>query len=69
MEIKDIEKLARLMQETGLTALEYAQGETQLKLERKQEITVAAAPPPRSPAPPPGGARPALGGRGCRAPP
>ena len=43
MEIKDIEKLARLMQETGLTALEYAQGEAQLKLERKQEITVAAA--------------------------
>ena len=44
MEIKDIEKLARLMQETGLTALEYAQGEAQLKLERKQEITVAAPP-------------------------
>lgn len=60
MEIKDIEKLARLMQETGLTALEYAQGETQLKLERKQEITVAAAAAPVSAAPSLGGAE-ALG--------
>ena len=56
MEIKDIEKLARLMQETGLTALEYAQGETQLKLERKQEITVAGAAAPVSAAPSLGGA-------------
>ena len=60
MEIKDIEKLARLMQETGLTALEYAQGEAQLKLERKQEITVAAAAAPVSAAPSLGGAE-ALG--------
>ena len=56
MEIKDIEKLARLMQETGLTALEYAQGEAQLKVERKQEITVAAA------AAAPVSAAPSLGG-------
>ena len=34
MEIKDIEKLARLMQETGLTALEYAQGEPPLRFLR-----------------------------------
>ena len=60
MEIKDIEKLARLMQETGLTALEYAQGEAQLKLERKQETTVAAAAAPVSAAPSLGGAE-ALG--------
>lgn len=47
MDVKKIEALAKLMQETGLTALELSEGETQLKLERKQEVVaapVAAAP-------------------------
>ena len=60
MEIKDIEKLARLMQEPGLTALEYGRGEAQLKRERKQEIPGAAPAAPVSAAPSLGGAE-ALG--------
>ena len=43
MDVKKIESLARLMQETGLTALELSEGESVLKLERKQEV-IAAAP-------------------------
>ena len=43
MDVKKIESLAKLMQETGLTALELSEGETVLKLERKQEV-IAAAP-------------------------
>ena len=35
MEIKDIEKLIRLMSENGLTALELSEEGTSLKLERK----------------------------------
>ena len=43
MYVKKIESLAKLMKETGLTALELSEGETVLKLERKQEV-IAAAP-------------------------
>ena len=43
MDVKKIESLAKLMKETGLTALELSEGETVLKLERKQEV-IAAAP-------------------------
>ena len=43
MDVKKIGSLAKLMQETGLTALELSEGETVLKLERKQEV-IAAAP-------------------------
>ena len=43
MDVKKIESLAKLMQETGLMALELSEGETVLKLERKQEV-IAAAP-------------------------
>lgn len=37
MEIKEIESLARLMSENGLTGLEYTDGGVSLKLERRQE--------------------------------
>ncbi len=37
MEIKEIESLARLMSENGLTGLEYKQGDVSLKLERKAQ--------------------------------
>lgn len=37
MEIKEIETLARLMCETGLTSLEYTGGQASLKLERRPE--------------------------------
>lgn len=40
MEIKEIEKLARLMSENGLTGLEYAKGDVSLKLERRYEVAV-----------------------------
>lgn len=43
MDVKKIESLAKLMQETGLTALELTEGESVLKLGRKQEV-IAAAP-------------------------
>ena len=43
MDMKKIESLARLMGETGLTALELCEGDARLKLERRQEV-VAAAP-------------------------
>lgn len=46
MDVKEIERLAWLMQETGLTGLEFATEGTTLKLERKQETTVVAAPAP-----------------------
>ncbi len=37
MEIKEIESLARLMSENGLTALCYKEGQVSLKLERKPQ--------------------------------
>ena len=37
MEIKEIEALARLMKENGLTSLAFKEGEVSLKLERRQE--------------------------------
>lgn len=50
MDVKKIESLARLMQETGLTALELSEGEAVLKLERKQEVIAAAPAAPVLPA-------------------
>ncbi len=43
MDVKKIESLARLMQETGLTGLELVEDGQQLRLERQVEV-VAAAP-------------------------
>ena len=37
MEIKEIEALARLMKENGLTSLAFKEGEVSLTLERRQE--------------------------------
>lgn len=52
MEIKEIERLARLMGETGLTSLEYTEGESSLKLKRGQGgAAPAAAGSPFVPAP------------------
>ena len=50
MDVKEIESLARLMKENGLTALELTEGEAKLKLERRMEP--AAAPAPAAPAAP-----------------
>lgn len=50
MDVTKIESLARLMQETGLTALELSEGETKLKLERRQEVIAAPAAPAAAPA-------------------
>ena len=47
MDVKKIESLARLMQETGLTGLELVEDGQQLRLERQVEVVaapVAAAP-------------------------
>ena len=51
MDVKAIEALAKLMQETGLTALELSEEGMELKLERRQEapVAVGAAPPPPPP--------------------
>ena len=54
MDVTKIESLARLMQETGLTALELSEGETTLKLERRQEVIAAPAAPAAVPAVPAG---------------
>ena len=43
MDVKKIERLAKLMQETGLTGLELVEGDMELRLERQQEV-VAVAP-------------------------
>ncbi len=53
MEIKEIESLARLMSENGLTGLEYKEGEAFLKLERKPQAASfeQAAGSPFMPAP------------------
>ena len=50
MDVTKIESLARLMQETGLTALELSEGGTTLKLERRQEVIAAPAAPAAVPA-------------------
>ncbi|MGI6255718.1 MAG: acetyl-CoA carboxylase biotin carboxyl carrier protein [Acutalibacter sp.] len=50
MDVKTIESLAKLMQETGLTALELSEGESVLKLERKHEVIAAAPAAPVAPA-------------------
>ena len=48
MDVKKIESLARLMQETGLTGLELVEDGQQLRLERQVEVVAApvAAPVP-----------------------
>ena len=43
MDVKEIESLARLMKENGLTALELTEGEAKLKLERRPEPAAAPA--------------------------
>lgn len=61
MEIKEIEKLVRLMSENGLTALELTSEGTSLKLERRAEPAappVAGAESPFVPAPVEGPAQP-----------
>lgn len=45
MDVKEIESLARLMKENGLTALELTEGEAKLKLERRPEPAAAQAAP------------------------
>ncbi len=52
MDVKAIEALAKLMQETGLTALELSEEGMELKLERRQEApaAVGTAPAPAAPA-------------------
>lgn len=45
MDVKEIESLARLMKENGLTALELTEGEAKLKLERRPEPAAAPAAP------------------------
>ena len=45
MDVKEIESLARLMKENGLTALELTEGEAKLKLERRMETAAAPAAP------------------------
>ena len=41
MDVKKIESLARLMQETGLTGLELVEDGQQLRLERQVEVVAA----------------------------
>ena len=62
MDVKKIESLARLMQETGLTGLELVEDGQQLRLERQVEVVAApvAAPAPAAPVPAASGAE-ALG--------
>ena len=43
MDVKKIESLARLMQETGLTGLELVEDGQQLRLERQVEVVAAPA--------------------------
>lgn len=45
MDVKKIESLARLMQETGLTGLELVEDGQQLRLERQVEVVAAPAAP------------------------
>lgn len=65
MDVKQIESLARLMKENGLTALEFSEGEAKLKLERRTE---PAAPAPAAPAAPPAAVAAALGVAPAEAP-
>ena len=66
MDVKEIESLARLMKENGLTALELTEGEAKLKLERRMEP--AAAPAPAAPAAPTAPVAAALGVTPAEAP-
>ena len=58
MDVKKIESLARLMQETGLTGLELVEDGQQLRLERQVEVVAApvAVPAPAAPVPAASGA-------------
>ena len=50
MDVKKIESLARLMQETGLTGLELVEDGQQLRLERQVEVVAAPVAAPAAPA-------------------
>ena len=50
MDVKKIESLAKLMQETGLTGLELVEGDVELRLERQQEVVAVAPAAPVMPA-------------------
>ena len=49
MDVKKIESLAKLMQETGLTGLELVEGDMELRLERQQEVGAVAPAAPVMP--------------------
>lgn len=52
MDIKNIENLAHLMKENDLTSLEIREGETVIKLEKRQESAVEASlPSPKAASP------------------
>ena len=55
MDVKKIESLARLMQETGLTGLELVEGDMELRLERQQEVVAVAPAAPVMPTKQPSG--------------
>ena len=63
MDVKKIESLAKLMQETGLTGLELVEGDVVLRLERQQEVVAVAPAAPVMPvaAPAPAAGAEALG--------
>ena len=63
MDVKKIESLAKLMQETGLTGLELVEGDVELRLERQQEVVAVAPAAPVMPvaAPAPAADAEALG--------
>ena len=63
MDVKKIESLAKLMQETGLTGLELVEGDVELRLERQQEVVAVAPAAPVMPvaAPAPAAGAEALG--------
>ena len=63
MDVKKIESLAKLMQETGLTGLELVEGDMELRLERQQEVVAVAPAAPVMPvaAPAPAAGAEALG--------
>ena len=63
MDVKKIESLAKLMQDTGLTGLELVEGDVELRLERQQEVVAVAPAAPVMPvaAPAPAAGAEALG--------
>ncbi len=58
MKMSDIRTLAELVEKHGLTALDYAEGEAHIRIERTPAPVAAAVPavpaaPPQPPLPPP----------------